>query len=146
MQRWKEPKQIIPRDDELKCELGVHFLVAHRHVLDGSDDWLKLVFVELLVRFDDLLERRDLLFGLSRLVEGVEQFVSVRHPFAANLNGIGLFRRDRKNAARLERLLGCPPPTFPFRLSENITHKPFTDLLRRGFTVQTFKNIAYQGS
>src|SRR5207253_1209010 len=60
---------------------------------------------ELLVRFYDLLERCDLFFWLSRLVESVEQFVSVRHALAANLNWIGLFRRDGKSAACLKGFL-----------------------------------------
>jgi hypothetical protein len=86
-----------------------------------------------------------LVFWLSCLVESVEQFVSLRHTFAANLNGIVFFRRYGKNAACLQRFLRRFPPAFPFRLSENITHKPFTDLLRRGFTVQAFKNISHHG-
>ena len=148
MQRWDAPNQIVSRDDELERELRVHFLIARRHVLDRRDDRLKLFFgfPELVAGFYDLLERCDLRLWLPCLVESIEQFVSLRHAFAANLNGFGLFCRDRKNAACLERLLGRLPPAFPFRLSENITHKPLTDLLRRGFTVQAFKNIADQGS
>ena len=49
----------------------MHFLVARRHVLDWRDNQLQLFFgtFELLVKFYDLLERRDLLFRLPRLVE-----------------------------------------------------------------------------
>ena len=83
----------------------MHSLITHRHVLDRSDDRLKLVFFKLLVRFDDLLERCDLLFWLSCLVESIEQFVSLRHTFAAHLNWIVLFRRNGKNAACLKRFL-----------------------------------------
>ena len=49
----------------------MHFLVARRHVLDLRDNRLQLFFgaFELLVKFYDLLERRDLFFRLPRLVE-----------------------------------------------------------------------------
>ena len=107
MQRGEALEQIVAHDNELKRKLRMHFLVAHRHVLNRRDDRLKLFFglPELLVRFYDLLERCDLFFWLPRLVESVEQFVSVRHALAANLNWIGLFRRHGKSAACLERFL-----------------------------------------
>src|ERR1700741_2870735 len=103
MQRWEALKQIVPRDDELKCKLRMHFLVAYCHVLDGSDHRLKLFFgrFELLVRPYDLVEGCDLRLWLSGLVESIEQFVSVRYSLAADLNWIGLFRRHGKNAACL---------------------------------------------
>ena len=49
----------------------MHFLIARRRVLDGHDDRLELFFglLKLLIRFYELLERRDLLFRLSRFVE-----------------------------------------------------------------------------
>ena len=64
-------EQIVARDDKLESELGMHFLVAHRHVLDRGDEQLQLFFrfFELLVKSYDLLECRYLLFWLPRLVE-----------------------------------------------------------------------------
>ena len=74
----------------------MHFLVARRHVLDRHDDRLKLFLslVELRVKFYDLLECRDLLLWLSRLVESGDQFISVRHAFAADLDWLSLFCGD----------------------------------------------------
>src|SRR5205823_5989455 len=75
MQRGEALEQIVAHDNELKRKLRMHFLVAHRHVLNRRDDRLKLFFglFELLVRFYDLLERCDLFFWLSRLLESVDQ-------------------------------------------------------------------------
>src|SRR5437899_12933888 len=107
MQPWNAPKQIVSRDDELERELGVHFLIAHGHVFDRRDDGQKLFFgfAKLLMRFYDLLERHDLLFRLSRLVESLEQFVRLLHTLAAHLNGIVLFRWKGKNPTCLKRFL-----------------------------------------
>ena len=71
VQGWDAREQIVPRHDQLERELRMHFLVARGHVLNRRDDRLKLFFrfLELLVRSYDLLERRDLLFRLSRMVE-----------------------------------------------------------------------------
>src|SRR5216117_2237455 len=107
VQRRNASKQIVPRDDELERELRMHFLVAHCCVLDGDNDGLKLFvrLLELLVKFYDLLEGRDLFFRLSRFVESGDQLLSVRYAFAANLDRLGFFCGDRKSAARLQRLL-----------------------------------------
>ena len=85
----------------------MNFLVAHRHVLDGDDDRLKLFFrlLKLWMRFYDLLERRDLLFRMARFAESGDQFVSMRYAFAADLDRLGLFCREGKSAAGFERLL-----------------------------------------
>ena len=71
MQLWNAFEQIVARDDQLEGEFGMHFLVAHRHVLDRRDNRLQLFFrfFELLVKFYDLIECRDLLFWLPRFVE-----------------------------------------------------------------------------
>src|SRR6266566_7423273 len=102
VERRDARKQIVPRNDELERELRMHFLVARRRVLDGDNDGLKLFFrlLELLVKFNDLLEGRDLLFRLSRFVESGDQLVSVRYAFAANLDRLGFFGRQRKSSAR----------------------------------------------
>src|SRR5436189_5323050 len=103
VQKRDAPKQIVPSDDELERKLRMHFLVAHCRVLDGDNDWLKLFFrlLELLVKFYDLLEGRDLFFRLSRFVKSSDQLLSVRYAFAANLDRLGFFCRDRKSSARL---------------------------------------------
>src|SRR5437016_7925581 len=108
VQRRNASKQIVPRDDELERELRMHFLVTHCRVLDGDNDGLKLFFrlLELLVKFYDLLEGRDLFFRLSRFVESSDQLLSVRYAFAANLDRLGFFCGDRKSAARLQCFLG----------------------------------------
>src|SRR5436305_15225270 len=108
VQRRDAPNQIVPRDDELERELRMHSLVALCCVLDGDNDGLKLFvrLLELLVKFYDLLEGRDLFFRLSRFVESGDQLLSVRYAFAANLDRLGFFCGDRKSAARLQRLLG----------------------------------------
>jgi hypothetical protein len=89
-------EQIIPRDYEFECQLRMQFLVARRCVLDRHDDRLKLFFrfLELLVRFYDLLGCRDLLLRLPGLVECHQQLIGVRHSFAADLNGVRLFCRN----------------------------------------------------
>ena len=73
----------------------MYFLVARRRVLDGYDDGLKLFFrfLELLVKFYDLLQRRDLLFRLTRFVESGDQLVRVRYAFAADLDWVRFFCR-----------------------------------------------------
>src|SRR5438270_13177695 len=76
----------------------MNFLVAHRHVLDGDDDRLKLFFrlLKLWMRFYDLLERRDLLFRLARFAESGDQFVSMRYAFAADWIGSVFFAGREK--------------------------------------------------
>ena len=103
VQRRDASKQIVPRDDELERELRMHFLIAHCRVLDGDNDGLKLFFrlLELLVKFYDLLEGRDLFFRLSRFVKTSDQLLSVRYAFAANLDRLGFFCGGRKSSARL---------------------------------------------
>src|SRR5437588_12262381 len=101
----------------------MYSLITYRHVLNRSDDRLKLLLFELLLRFDDLFERCDFLSWLSCLIETIEQFVSLRHTFAAHLNGIVLFRGNGKNAACLKSLLRLFPPALPFRLGENVAYQ-----------------------
>ena len=86
----------------------MYFLVAHRRVFNGDDNGLKLFFrfLELRVKFYDLIERRDLLFRLSRFVESGDELVSVRHAFAADLDWLGFLCWNRKSAASLQCLLG----------------------------------------
>src|ERR1043166_2380030 len=124
----------------------MHFLVACCRILDSDDDRLKLFLrvLKLLIRFYDLLERRDLLLRLSRFIESGDQFVGVRYAFTAGLNWLGLFCWNRKSAARLECFFRCFPPAFPFRLGENITDQPFADLLLRRLSVHTFQNVSHR--
>src|SRR5215510_9375967 len=111
MQWWNAREQIIPRNDEFKCQLRMQSLVARRCVLDRRHNRLKLFFgfLELLVRFYDLLDCRDLLLRLPGLVESGEEFVGMRHPFAADLDGVRLFCWDRKPTACFQRFSGRLP-------------------------------------
>ncbi len=95
MQSRDAREQIVPRHDQLKREFRMYFLIARCRILDAYDNRLKLFFrfLELLVKFYDLLKRPDLLFRLSRFVEGGDQLVSVRHAFAADLDWVCLFCR-----------------------------------------------------
>src|SRR5262249_45274476 len=69
----------------------------------------------------------------------------MRHPFAANLDWLGLLCWNGERAACFERLPGRFPPAFPFRFGKDIANEPFPDLLRAGFAVQTLQNILDQG-
>ena len=86
----------------------MQFLVACSRVLNRDYNRLKLFlrFFELLVRFDDLLGRRNLLFRLSRFVECREQLIRMRYTFSADLDWLALFCRDGKRTACFERSPG----------------------------------------
>src|SRR5262245_54462003 len=122
----------------------MHLLVPGRDVLNRRDDRLQLFlrFLELLRKFYDLLERGQLLLRLPRVVEGLNQFLRLRHALVAQLDRIGLFRWNRKRAARFHLFARGFPPLFPFYFGKQIGDHPIADLLGGRVPLEAFQNIS----
>ena len=120
-------------------------MIARGRVLDRGHDrlQLRLWFLEFVVKFDNLFQGRDLLFRLPRLVEKCEQLIRARHFFAAQLDRLGLLRRQMKKAVLLQRFRRRAPPAFPFRFVKQIADHHLADLLDGRGTANALENIAH---
>src|SRR5205823_7622480 len=84
--------------------------------------------IELLMKFDDLIEGSGLFLGLARLIEKSDQLGCARNLFSAQSYRFVLFRWEQEGTLFFQELLGCVPPSFPFRFVENIAQQQLADL------------------
>ena len=125
----------------------MQFLIAHCRLLDCRNDRLQLFFrfFELVVQLDNLIERRRLIFRLSRSMEKSQQFFGVGNRNRTELDRLVLFRRYEKVSVFFEQLFGRFPPALPPCFVEYVTNQPLANLLGGRFTAQTFHDVTNHG-
>ena len=104
---------------------------------------MRLRFIELVVKLDDLIQCRDLLLRLPRLIEERKQLIRARNFFATQLDRLCFLGRKMEEPVLLDRLHRGTPPAFPFGFVEQIADHHLADLLDGRRTAEALEDIAH---